>query len=253
MLRQSRFPVGTAAFSAGAGALATWLALSYFGSPGVAPDVPVSNDSSERAAPAAIAERSSDANPRPAAAPLEEQTDLRAETLERIDTPRATATRNPIVADSPPSNSPLTPTELPNRRSNDPSASDAAATLLGFPRITCDFGAGNNTGLRFGEVLTVGGGAQWNGGPLIYVLTDAAAGTAVLTGTPGVTGSPDGETKVQVTTEGTRVFLSGFQQDRAFVVVTIFDEIDNVGRHIAVMSRHDASFSFASQFLGTCE
>ena len=47
--------------------------------------------------------------------------------------------------------------------------------------------------------------------------------------------------------------LAGFQQDRAFVAVTIFDELDNVGRHIAVMSRHDASFSFASQFLGTCE
>jgi hypothetical protein len=73
------------------------------------------------------------------------------------------------------------------------------------------------------------------------------------TGTPGVTGSPRGEAKVQVATEGTRVFLSGFLENGGFVVVTIFDELDNVGRHIAVMSRHESVFSYASQFLGTCE
>jgi hypothetical protein len=41
--------------------------------------------------------------------------------------------------------------------------------------------------------------------------------------------------------------------NRAFVAVTIFDELDNVGRHIAVMSRHEGFFEFGSQFLGTCE
>ena len=66
-------------------------------------------------------------------------------------------------------------------------------------------------------------------------------------------GSPNGEAEVQVTTEGTRVFLSGVLANRAYVMVTIFDELDNVGRHIAVMSRHESVFSYALQFLGTCE
>jgi hypothetical protein len=43
----------------------------------------------------------------------------------------------------------------------------------------------------------------------------------------GATGSPIGEAKVRFTTEGTRV--------------------------IAVNSRHDGDFAYASQFLGTCE
>jgi hypothetical protein len=47
--------------------------------------------------------------------------------------------------------------------------------------------------------------------------------------------------------------LSGFLESRGFVAVTIFDEIDNVGRHIAVMSRHEGFFEYSSQFLGTCE
>ena len=36
-------------------------------------------------------------------------------------------------------------------------------------------------------------------------------------------------------------------------MVTIYDELDNVGRHIAVMSQHEGTFSYASQLLGTCE
>jgi hypothetical protein len=156
------------------------------------------------------------------------------------------------VASTPPSNLPTTPTDLPNRRDGDPSTI-AAADLLSSQRISCDFRAGNNTGLRFGEMLTVGGGAQWAGDLFIYDFIDSATGTARLTGSPAVTGSPSGEAKMQVTTEGTRVFLSGFLENRSFVMVTIFDEVDSVGRHIAVMSRHEGAFTYASQFLGTCE
>jgi hypothetical protein len=161
--------------------------------------------------------------------------------------------RNPIVADIPPRDLPLTRTDLPNRRDGDPAARKPAAALLDSTRITCDFGAGNNTGLRFGDTLSVGGGAQWQGGLLIYDLVDAAAGAVRLTGTAGATGSQRGEAKVQVTTEGSRVLLSGFLENRAFLAVTIFDELDNFGRHIAVMSRHEGFFEFGSQFLGTCE
>jgi hypothetical protein len=160
---------------------------------------------------------------------------------------------NPIVANAPPSNSPGTSTDLPNRRNGDPSTTSPAANLLDSLRVSCDFRAGNNTGLRQGDVLTVGGGAQWQGGLILYDFIDAGASGARMTGNPGATGSPTGEAKVEVRTEGTRVVLSGFLENGAFVVVTIFDELDNVGRHIAVMSRHERSFSYASQFLGTCE
>jgi hypothetical protein len=157
------------------------------------------------------------------------------------------------VADAPPSNSPGTRTDLPNRRDDDPRGAAPAARLLDSLRISCDFGAGNNTGTRVGEILTVGGGAQWQGGLILYDLTDASAGKARMTGSPGVTGSPTGEAEVQVTTEGTRVFLSGFLMNRDYVMVTIYDDLDNLGRHIAVMSRHESRFTYASQFLGTCE
>jgi hypothetical protein len=198
--------------------------------------------------------------PEPAtgAAPTREQL----EAVERQSVAPATAARpadapdrrgNLIVTDAPPSNSPATSTDLPNRRDDDARGAAPAAGLLESLRISCDFGAGNNTGLRFGELLTVGGGAQWQGGLIVFDLTDASTGTALMKGNPGATGSPSGEAKVQVTTEGTRVFLSGFLENRAYVMFTIYDELDNVGRHIAVMSRHERSFSYASQFLGTCE
>ena len=173
--------------------------------------------------------------------------------------PTSAFANNPVVANAPPSNSPQTPTELPNRRSDDPLAAAPAADILDSLQIYCDFAAGNNTGLRFGDVLTVGGGAQWRGGPIVYDNVDLVAGTARMTGSVGATGSPIGEAKVRFTTEGTRVYLTGFLENRTYVVVTIFDELDNVGRHIAVMSRihgggeYAAAMSFAAQFLGTCE
>jgi hypothetical protein len=74
-----------------------------------------------------------------------------------------------------------------------------------------------------------------------------------MTGSVGATGSQIGEAKVRFTTEGSRIYLTGFLEDRTYVVVAIFDELDNVGRHIAVMSRHGEGFSYAAQFLGTCE
>jgi hypothetical protein len=239
---------------AGAGAVVALLAVALLRDDGVSPDVPAGDlqPSGVSVAPAPAARRVSDATPSPESAPapvVERPT--AAESFSAAAPPAAPPARNPIVAGSPPSNSPSTVTDLPNRR--DDSSATPAAELLDSSRISCDFRAGNTTGIRLGEMLTVGGGAQWQGGLLIYDLIDAGAGTARLVGTVGVTGSPSGEAKMQVTTEGSRVFLSGFLQNRAFVMVTIYDELDNVGRHIAVMSRHEGFFDYASQFLGTCE
>lgn len=184
---------------------------------------------------------------------VEESAAVQGQTLATAPPPTSAFASNPIVANAPPSNSPATPTGLPNRRADEASAAMPAADILDSLRISCDFAAGNNTGLRFGELLTVGGGAQWRGGLIVYDNIDLLAGTARMIGSVGATGSPDGEAKVQFTTEGTRVYLTGFLQDRTYIVVAIYDELDNVGRHISVMSRHDGHFSYASQFLGTCQ
>jgi hypothetical protein len=239
---------------AGAGAVVALLAVALLRDDGVSPDVPAADlqRSGVSVAPAPAARRARDAAPPPEPLSVVEERAAAAEPPAASDPPSARPARDPIVTNSPPSNSPSTVTDLPNRRDGDSSATPAAG-LLDSPRISCDFRAGNNTGLRFGEMLTVGGGAQWNGDLLIYDLIEGAAGTARLLGSASVTGSPSGEAKVQLTTEGTRVHLSGFLENRAFVMVTIFDELDNVGRHIAVMSRHDGFLSYASQFLGTCE
>jgi hypothetical protein len=71
------------------------------------------------------------------------------------------------------------PTDLANRRDED--AATPAVALLDLPRISCDFAAGNNTGLRQEALLTVGGGAKWMGGPLIYDFYRTSPGTARLT------------------------------------------------------------------------
>ena len=253
MTGEPRRHAWAAALWASAGAAVTLLALALWNSSGDAPDTSERNEIRAVSAP----------TPPPAPAPARgAPTREQIEAVEQNSVAPAVATRpaatptpggNPIVADAPPSNSRGTQTDLPNRRADDPGGAAPAARLLDSLRISCDFGAGNNTGTRVGEVLTVGGGAQWVGGLILFDLTNASAGTARMTGTPGATGSPTGEADVQVTTEGTRVFLSGFLKSRDFVVVTIYDELDNVGRHIAVMSRHESRFTYASQFLGTCE
>lgn len=253
MTRQRRYRgAASALFWGGTGAVLAWLALSFHDDR--------ADDSSGAAA--AYARRTSALRDGPTAAatgaagaaPASDVPPQTAAARPEVEGPRPAAPAgNPIVLDIPPRDLPLTPTDLPNRRTDDLSARIPAAALLGSLRITCDFGAGNNTGLRFGDTLSVGGGAQWQGGLLIYDLVDTAAGTAYLTGTAGATGSPSGKAKMQVTTEGSRVMLSGFLENHGFVAVTIFDELDNVGRHIAVMSRHEGFFEFGSQFLGTCE
>ena len=157
------------------------------------------------------------------------------ETVGTARPPNSAFADNPIVVNAPPRDLPVTPTELPNRRDDDPLAAAPAADILNSLRISCDFAAGNNTGLRYGDVLTVGGGAQWRGGLIVYDNIDAFAGTARMTGSVGATGSQIGEAKVRFSTEGSRIYLTGLLENRTYVVVAIFDELDNVGRHIAVL------------------
>jgi hypothetical protein len=256
MTRESRSRAGAAALWAAAGAALTLLAVEWLGDDGASPDSPAAErrETRTQAGPAS-AERQASGTESPAEiAPATVGREPRDAAVAPLGPPNPPVpASNPIVSDVPPSNSPMTRTDLPNRRDGDLSTSDPATNLLDSARISCDFGAGNNTGTRIGDVLTVSGGAQWQGGLILYDFTDAGAGTARMTGSVGATGSPNGETEVQVMTEGTRVFLSGFLQNRAYVVVTIFDELDNVGRHIAVMSRHEDRLTYASQFLGTCE
>jgi len=238
---------------ASAGAAVTLLAVALWNDGGDAPAIRERDEIRAISAPTPPAGPARGTAPTREALEAVEQHSAPAAATRSADTRGPAPAGNPIVADAPPSNSPGIRTDLPGRHNDDPAGSAPAAQLLDSPRISCDFGAGNNTGIRVGELLTVGGGAQWMGGLILYDMTDESAGTARMIGSPGATGSPSGEAKVQVVTEGTRVFLSGFLGNRGYVVVTIYDELDNVGRHIAVMSRHEGTFEYASQFLGTCE
>jgi len=157
------------------------------------------------------------------------------------------------VAEHAPADARVTVTDLPNRRTGDAARRDAAE-LLNATRISCDFGAGNNTGTRQGDTLTVGGGGEWVGGLIVYQLLDAGATRVMMTGSVGATGSASGEAKIDLLAADTQIILSGVLPNGGFVVTTIYPELDNLGRHVAVMSRHaDQPFTYAAQFLGTCQ
>lgn len=163
------------------------------------------------------------------------------------------APTRPAVVWFPPNDLPVGQTDLPNRRSGDAGGSRPAAELLEGTRITCDFGAGVNTGMRFGDSLSVGAGAQWQGSLMVYDLLEPSIGRARLSGTLGGAGSPTGEAKVQLMAIGSRVYFMGLQQNGTYMITTIYDELDNMDRHVAVMSRHENGFfAYATQWLGVC-
>jgi hypothetical protein len=165
----------------------------------------------------------------------------------------APGSRGVSVVEHAPADTRVPVTDVPNR-SPDHAARSDAAQLLNGTRISCDFGAGVNTGVRFGDTLSVGGGAEWSGGLIVYQLLDAAAGRVTMTGSVGATGSPNGEAKVDLITVDTQIVLSGLLPNGGFVLTTIYPERDDLGRHVAVMSRHaDQFFTYAAQFLGTCQ
>jgi hypothetical protein len=88
---------------------------------------------------------------------------------------------------------------------------------------------------------------------MVYDLLGASAGKARLTGTAGAVGSPTGEADVQIMTVGSRSHLMGFLPNGTYVMTTIYDELDTMDRHVAVMSRHEnAVFDYGTQQLGVC-
>ena len=95
--------------------------------------------------------------------------------------PAATDAAEPTrltVVWSPPRDSRPVFTDIPNRRANDDNGSRPATDLLDAGRITCDWGAGNITGARVGDTLSVGSGSQWQGSLMVYDLLGGSTGAA---------------------------------------------------------------------------
>lgn len=153
---------------------------------------------------------------------------------------------------------------LPSAEQSSPGASAATGVLdtggsdqklsklLDSIGIRCSFGAGNNTGTRFGAELS-NGSASWQGGPITFDSFNAAEGSARMTGSVGATGSQSGELKVNLIAEETKLHFVGILSNGNLVSTTVFTNLDEQHRHIAVMSRHEGRFNYGDQFLGTCE
>lgn len=250
---------------AGAGAALAWVAIYGWGESRWDPSGPVADAPAElRAAndraPAARSETGADAE-RPddpehlaaAPAPAEIVTDP-APVPASTDSAPAEPARPTVVWFAPKdARDRVVYTDIPNRRADDATGSRPAADLLDDGRITCDFGTGSITGARVGDSLTIGpGGAQWQGSLMVYDLLEPAGGKARLTGTVGAVGSPTGEATVQFTVAGSRIYFMGFLPNGMYILTTVYEELDDMDRHVAVMSRHGGLFDYGTQLLGVC-
>src|SRR5262245_55800787 len=149
MTSEPRYRLWVPALWAGAGAAATLLAVALWNDASDAPDDRERNEIRAVSAPTPPPEPERGTAPPPEQLEaVEQQSAASAVATRPVDTP--TPSGNPIVADAPPSNSRGAQTDLPNRRDDDPRSAAPAARLLDSLRISCDFGAGNNTGLRSG-------------------------------------------------------------------------------------------------------
>jgi hypothetical protein len=240
---------------AGAGAVLAWVAMDA-----LREDVPRDpGGPAARAAekPRAATRRAADAerppDPEPAVAATSPEVEIADPAPDAAADAAPTEPTRPTVVWFPPKDSRLVYTDIPNRRADDAKGSRPATDLLDGTRITCDFGAGNNTGARVADTLIAGVGAQWQGSLMVYDLLEPSAGKARLTGTVGAAGSPTGEAKVQLMTIGSRIYFMGLQQNGTYMLTTIYDELDNMDRHVAVMSRHENGFfTYGTQWLGVC-
>lgn len=124
--------------------------------------------------------------------------------------------------------------------------------FLSLSRISCEFEGGYNNGFIW-EGKLQSGTASWQAGPIVYEAIDAERGTAQMIGSAGATGSLRGHADVQVAATSNRVeFLSNLENGH-FVLTTVFGQLNEQGRYIAVMSRHEGGGHYGSQFLGSCE
>jgi len=249
---------------AGAGALLAWVAIYWWGegtqrhSSGPGVETSAGPRAANASAPAARSEAGADAeqpdDPEHLAAAPAPTEIVTAPAPLPVSTDSAPTEPAPLtVVWSPPKDSRPVFTDIPNRRANDDKGSRPATNLLDAARITCDWGAGNVTGARVGDSLSVFSGSQWQGSLMVYDLLGTAAGKARLTGTAGAVGSPTGAAEVQIMTVGSRIHFMGFLPNGTYMVTTIYDELDVMDRHVAVMSRHEnAVFNYGTQQLGVC-
>ena len=250
---------------AGAGAVVAWVSIYGWGEStrwdpsGPVADAPAELRAASDRAPAARSEPGADAE-RPddpehlaaAPAPAEIVTEP-APVPASTDSAPAEPARPTVVWFAPKDARPVY-TDIPNRHADDATGSRPATDLLDSARITCEFGAGSNTGSRIGDSLSVGsGGAQWQGSLMVYDFLEPSGGKVRLTGTVGAVGSPTGEATVQFTVAGSRIYFMGFLPNGMYILTTVYEELDNMDRHVAVMSRHgEGLFNYGSQFLGVC-
>jgi hypothetical protein len=98
------------------------------------------------------------------------------------------------------------------------------------------------------------GGAEWQGGPVVYDSIDFAAQTARLSETGAVTASQTGEIEVQVAATANALHLYGLSPGGNFVVTSIFNFPDGSGGYAAIMSRHNERplGLHTSVFSGSC-
>ena len=134
-------------------------------------------------------------------------------------------------------------------------AKDAEDAFGRSGRIVCEFSEGNNIGAFDGQLRS--GSASWQGGSITYDSIDFDAGTAQMIGSAGPTGSAEGHADARVILRGPRLNFLVPLSTGGIVFTTVFGEVRDNGRYVAVMSRHEGLRSqgtgtYSAQFLGFC-
>jgi hypothetical protein len=136
--------------------------------------------------------------------------------------------------------------------SSESSTSDDRAKLHSAYRVSCQFDPGYSALIGGGAIST--GGANWQGGQIIYDVVDAEAGRATMNGSAGATGSNTGSVEVQMLKSNASLSFSGVVPRGDLIVTTIFTERNSRGSFLAVMSTHAAANGLvAAQFYGACD
>jgi hypothetical protein len=134
----------------------------------------------------------------------------------------------------------------------DADRSERLKALLNSSTLRCDIYAAQGANWSSGKAITHG--IQYGGGQFWYQAIDVESGTATMTGTSGVTGSPTGDLDVRVTPMKSGLSFSGITRRGEIVIVTVYAAADTEGHYPAVMSRHGPMLNQESaQFYGGCD
>lgn len=118
-------------------------------------------------------------------------------------------------------------------------------------RISCQFTEGTTISWTGGEPVQVG--SSWQGGALLFDALDFDAGTAIMSGTQGATGSVSGSVGVRVAITPTGVHFSSFLPRGDLATISVSRVTDVAGLYAAVISSHGTQRGDASsQFYGRC-